>query len=657
MLNSSKFIKISAVLVLLATVASSEVLDTVNRQPVPEWQWNVNNNGELKITLPGNNYTLATKMSYPNMTVGAWNAIPGKKVDVKRDEDETTVDFKCDFYSMHRTIERIDERLVVRDTFQNLTKEDLAIAFDNILTAANASGTDKIWLAGSPTPNSKPCPDSPASNSSIFFAYPKGALGLVVEDDFGKLQAELQKTAQSGIVRNRSFALGPEDNYTFEYSFYPTGKGDYWDFINRVRRCWGVNSKVEGNMIFCNCPHPQWASYLPKEIQNALINYLGAKYVSGTNYFWLGDHDNKHTTPELMDKEYGSIDQQVGRLKAANKKAKAASPNLDVFARIQTLLCGPSQIKGKPIPCEDSIVILEDGKPKGKALKDKDGNEIGYDFRHYPTLDNSFYKYLTELVNKAMDAGIKVIYFDTFTYAIWSYYARWTYDRWDGHTVDINQENWTIARKKADLAILTSDAQVALHELITSRGGTMIFNGTPITRKQISLLATSQSFTEAMAPALAQGQHVGTPLNLGYTPGYGYRKDAWKTPKDYYENVMDNLNYGCLTYIYWLVSKLPDAPTIYQRMFPLTVKNIYAGCVEGEERIVTNRSGRYSFGDASEPKIYVYDKEGVESTPTAEQAKCERVNGKVIVTLTLPEGGAAVLEKQSAVADCLKNEL
>ena len=87
------------------------------------------------------------------------------------------------------------------------------------------------------------------------------------------------------------------------------------------------------------------------------------------------------------------------------------------------------------------------------------------------------------------------------------------------------------------------------------------------------------------------------------------------------------------------------------------MKNIYAGCVEGEERIVTNRSGRYSFGDAAEPRIYVYSKEGVESAPSAEQAKCERVNGKIIVTLKLPEGGAAVLERRNGLSDCLINEI
>ena len=72
---------------------------------------------------------------------------------------------------------------------------------------------------------------------------------------------------------------------------------------------------------------------------------------------------------------------------------------------------------------------------------------------------------------------------------------------------------------------------------------------------------------------------------------------------------------------------------------------------------MTRRSGKYSFGNATEPEIYIYNKEGVESAATAEYAKCESIDGKVVITLTLPEGFSAVLEKQTSVNDCLASEL
>ena len=657
------FLKITGAIAVLSAIsafaAPKEPLDTVNRQPVPKWSWNVKNNGELTITLPGNSYALRTRISYPHMPKEGWYLIPGNAVKVTKDGAKTVVDFKCKYYTLHRTIHAAGHKLVVRDTYKNITSGDLAIAFDNILTPARIPKKDNVRIAGCYRPGSAPVPDSPAQNSSILFENPNGTLAMVLEDDFYRLQAALKKSTGRGAVQNRSFALPPNDSYTFEFSFYPIGNGDYWDFINQLRRDWKLNTKIDGNLIFCTCPHPQVASYTPEILQNAVVKYLGGKYIGGTNNTWYGQ-PSFWITPGSRNfmKDYVSRDHQLKKLLNASKKVRKWSPDLSVVARIQTVFGAPPQGLKDPVPYADSVIIEANGKPKQRISRSRDKKPVGFINLHYPMVGNSYYKLLVDLVNKAMDSGIKTIYFDTFCYSFWSLYGRWTYDRWDNRTVDIDQKTWTIAKKKADLAVLSSDAAVELNKLITKRGGKMFFNGTPTTRKQMSILPTSYSFAESSYNQLPITQHASHPVNLGYYPGYQTRKNAWKTPKDMYENAMDNLEYGCLTYVYWLTSKLPTAPTIYARMFPITIKNIYAGCVEGEERIVTKRSGKYSFGTNTEPEIYIYNKEGVESSPTADQVKFETVDGKVIVHLTLPEGFAAVLEKQTEnVRDALANEL
>ena len=659
MFKSWKFAGAAVILSAVSAIAApQEPLDTVNRQPVPRWSWQVKNNGELTITLPGNSYALKTRISYPDMPNEAWYLIPGNNVKVSRDGEKAVVDFQCKYYTLHREIQTAGHKLVVKDTYKNITSGDLGIAFDNVLTPAKIPAKDNILIAGCYKPGSAPLPDSPAQNSTIFFEHPDSALAMVLEDDFYRLQAALKKSAGRGAVQNRSFGLPSNKSYTFEFSFYPIGKGDYWDFINQLRRDWKVNTKISGNLIFCTCPHPQLSSYTPEALKTAVTQYLGGKYIGGTNNSWFGQ-PSFWITPGSRNfmKEYGSREQQLKKLQNAAKKAAAWSPDLSVVARIETVFAGPPQGLTDPVPYADSVIIEADGKPKQRISRSKDKTPVGYVNLHYPMVGNSYYKYLTDLVNMAMDGGIKTIYFDTFCYSFWTPYGRWTYDRWDEHTVDMDLKTWKIARKKADLAVLSSDAAVELNKLIVSRGGKMFFNGTPTTRKQMSILPTSDSFTESSYRQLPITQHVSHPVNLGYYPGYQHRKDAWKTPKDLYENVMDNLEFGCLTYVYWLVSKLPTAPTIYARMFPITIKNIYAGCVEGEERIVTRRSGKYSFGNATEPEIYIYNKEGVESAATAEYAKCESIDGKVVITLTLPEGFSAVLEKQTSVNDCLASEL
>ncbi len=631
---------------LAAAAWAGEPLDTVKRAPVPEYEWSVSGNGELSVTVADNTYTLSSRFSYPGMEADGWLEIPGEKVSVYSEGDKTFVGFDAGCYTLLRVIEAVDHRLTVKDTFTNTAAEDIAVAFDNIVDSAKNTDDDVIWAAGSLQGYS--APETPAQNSTVFFGYPGSACGLVLEDDFYRLQASLLKEENGCIVENRSFGLAAGGSYTFEYSFYPTGKGDYWDFINRVRRDWNVNTKIEGNLIFCTCPHPQLASYMPPELKNALINYLGAKYISATNYSWLGAPSAWEVDGNVSDRE-----EQLARIREAVAHAAEISPELIVMAKIQTVLAAPLQREGEAVPFSDSVVIEADGNPEGKAQKDDAGNIIGYSYMHYPMIGNSYYEYLKQFAKDGLEAGAKAIYFDTFTYAFWTIYGRWTYDRWDGHTIDIDEETWTIAAKKADLAVLVSDAQVELKKFIEERGGVMIFNNSAATRKQMSLLHGTQSFTEATYTQLPLSRHVSHPVNLGYSPGYGYRGEAWKTPEDYFENVMGNLDYGCLTNIYWMVSELPTAPTIYQRMFPLTVKNIYAGCVEGEERIVTNRSGTYSFGNTTPPVIYIYDSNGVESAPVKNQVRIRTVRGVCIVTLNLPEGGAAVLVKQSGLEDAL----
>ena len=637
---------------------NKEPLDTVNRQPVPKWTWNVKNNGELTIVLPGNSYTLKTRISYPNMPKEGWYLIPGNRVKVSDSGDRKIIDFECKYYSLHRMIQSAGHKLVVRDTYKNITSGDLAIAFDNILTPARIPKTDNVRIAGCYSPGSAPLPESPAQNSSILFEYPDGTLAMVLEDDYYRLQAALKKSTGRGAVQNRSFALPANDSYTFEFSFYPIGNGDYWDFINQLRRDWKVNTKIDGNLIFCTCPHPQIASYTPDILKDAVIKYLGGKYIGGTNHAWYGI-PSFWITPGSRNfmKDYGSREQQLKRLLKASEKLAKWSSGLSVVARIQTVFCGPPQGLKDPVPYADSVIIEANGKPKQRISRSKDKTPVGYINLHYPMIGNSYYKHLVDLVNKAMDSGIKTIYFDTFCYSFWSLYGRWTYDRWDNRTVDMDLKTWTIAKKKADLAVLTSDAAVELNKLITSRGGTMFFNGTPATRKQMSILPTSNSFAESSYNQLPITQHVSHPVNLGYYPGYGHRKERWKTPKDMYENVMDNLEYGCLTYVYWLTSRLPTSPTIYARMFPITIKNIYAGCVEGEERIITKRSGKYSFGNATAPRVFIYNQDGKESAPTDEQMKIQNMDGKIIVDLVLPACWSAVLEKQTSVNDSLAGEL
>ena len=203
---------------------------------------------------------------------------------------------------------------------------------------------------------------------------------------------------------------------------------------------------------------------------------------------------------------------------------------------------------------------------------------------------------------------------------------------------------------------MTIEAGRLMLKRIKERGGFMIFNHTAFTRKQCELLPHTMSFVESRGPVLASNRHLSHPTNLGYYPGYKYLEDEWKSPNGMFLNAMENLDWGCLTYVYWPQSPLQEKNFV-RHFFPITVRNIYAGCVEGEEKIITNRSGFYTFHDAMRPKVLIYDANGVERTPKPEEAVCSMKNGLAIVELHLPTGGAAVLFRGEGIEKALEDEL
>jgi len=104
--------------------------------------------------------------------------------------------------------------LDVRETYTNASGEDQAIAFDQIIRSEFPLEPQQILCAGvfkSPAENS---PVSPQSNSTLFFAHPTASLGVVLEDDFYRLQTSLKRDESCGIVENRSFGLAPGQSHT-----------------------------------------------------------------------------------------------------------------------------------------------------------------------------------------------------------------------------------------------------------------------------------------------------------------------------------------------------------------------------------------------------------------------------------------------------------
>jgi hypothetical protein len=623
--------------------------------------------GGFVIQNGGKTYAVESRFSYPMMRNESWNALVatnGKlnggewKWSARPKKNGFEIEATGKAYRLQRQVSVNRRCVVISDKFTNISNGDIAVAFDNKVSSLPAPRA--IHVAGVYKKSYFPySPLAPSANPTIFFEDETSGLGLVALDDVYRLQFSLKKNGQSGWFENRSFGLPPGDSYTFQWALYPTQSGDYWDFINTVRRDHVPPTRIEGGAAFLpvNAPmlwsREQMAQWLRD--RSAKIVILDGQYNGAP---WLGGFAQYIAKmPVAYDEK-----QHLADLKKARVILREIDPTIKCLATFETALT-PDQPAGESTPrFADSVIIGEKGEPQGYQFpkESKERREFiqtqGHSFIYYPTPQNSYYKMMRATIEKALDeTDCDGIYFDVFVYTAPDF--RWTYDRWDNRTVEMNLENYTIARKKADVEILSSDARASIVKMVLDRkkGNVVIANVMPVTAKIRALPIFH--FAESLMDYDYMLSHFSTPIMLGWSPGYspgakelgkpGTWWQEWKSDADFFADIKDKLQHGNLTYTHWAPlgpyrSNL-TRPTILEKMFPITVTKIGVGLVAGKERIITLHSGKYSWNDKAHARAYFYDSAGKEITGKIIR---HETNSHVTFEVEVPPGGAVVLEKQ-----------
>jgi len=85
-----------------------------------------------------------------------------------------------------------------------------------------------------------------------------------------------------------------------------------------------------------------------------------------------------------------------------------------------------------------------------------------------------------------------------------------------------------------------------------------------------------------------------------------------RSERDAYQQMLAALNYGCVYHWYNDVTVIPTHHHLTRYMFPITPIELHEGYLLGEERIVTNRSGLFGWGDDSAHEVHVFNADGIE---------------------------------------------
>lgn len=562
-------------------------------------------------------FYIDTFLSYPNggknmlSTAGApilKKKEPEWKPQVKIDGDTITVTAQGKYYSLVRKLICKENVVHVRDTIKSLSNDILGIIYNNYLVTGTIPKAIYKHGALEPITPWKGNHDYPATNSTMFVQLAQGGLGLFVEDNIFKLQCEYSVKGNLLNYTTEHLGFAPHSEYTLEWNLYPLQEGDYFDFINQVRDYLGVNNHTIPGAI-------SW----PINIKD---NAVKKQYMANLGFkipaiYWF-DYDS-------FDPQDATTEQRLAPCFREYQKHKAFDPAMKPVFMWQNnyTRCNYKDMKEPFFP--DSCVIEPDGTRAIKSLGWRSGQN-GYFTERYFHVDNTYYKYAMEVLPKMLEKDITGIYFDTPNH-IQKAYSRFTYDRWDNHTVDIDPVKYTVTRKYADLCLISGPARINIAKLITASGKYMYYNNPPLLKEMMKVPncvymiegdTVLQLGTLHLTVPLAFGEH--SEYNSPYKPLYGRRK-TWLGAEDFMDDICWKIRNGVLYNAYRppfgqkgekVSSAVLDHEYPLAYMYPITVTDIHAGWIRGKERIITIDSGTFGWKNTEKTNIELrlFDKTG-----------------------------------------------
>ncbi len=450
-------------------------------------------------------------------------------------------------------------------------------------------------------------------NPTVFSPTANGGIGLVAEDDVLRQQlfVDRSKTDDTIGLRTDMLCLAPGDRATLVWSIYPTAEGSYWDFINTVRRDWGVNHTVPGSYIW----------FAPDGILETpladLRDKLERRRVAVAS-MWGGWVDpNRPERPPIIGFGSGvmsdTFSEYRARVRAAVAKLKAARPAIKVLAYFDAQRDSSSDAAGR---YADSLLRRAGGEAERTEWHGKFSPTWGM----VPTTDNSFGHAMRDAASAMRQLGADGFYWDEMDGIDYSA-PRFTTAHWDRRSCLLD-DTGQVSAPIGLVNLLSDDAKLGY-----AGEGFVLGNMPPTTRR----------FQERSDLRMVEAQHNdtwGSFVHLTTPLGYLGTHGDWpaKTRK---------IEEGVLP----VDARLDDGQDLDARLFPFTPEYLQAGTLRGRERIITVYSGTHGWmagGRSSSVRTFRYDTFGREHEAAWH---VKRRGDGVFIRVRLAPGEIAVIER------------
>ena len=530
----------------------------------------------------------------------------------------TRVEAVTDAYALDRRIESRPTHVHITDTIVNNGTNDVGIKIHHELGATDFSSTERrvAGWTGDGRKEEMACP-------SVFAGRPGWGVALVPVDDLFVIQCVVYADHEKLGLATEQFALPPGGSYTFEWRIYTNPSGDYFDFVNAFRHDEKRIGTVDGGLgMFTRGPFDRRQIPSPEYIELRNVKYGAIHCLSGA----ADDPLVSIEGIEFMDfpREMELLKQQVGEI-------KRLYPDFKVMFHVAHSLYATDQ----PDRFPDAKVIQADGThtvwaDDGRYIK-PERQEAGWRWWiYYPVPGNSFHEAMMRSIDVMMDEiGCDGAFMDGF---FWGYRGRWSYDRWDGLSADLDPVTHTIRRKKASVLYLSQPSMIEFARRIRDKGGVVVANNAVITRS----IADERYLIHDKEVSSGPFLHLAPVATALSDPS------RIKTEQDIYLDALDKLRWGML-YFYYEEGEV-TYPSLPAQMFPMTFDEIRGGTVRGPDRIVTLHPGVYGWpGDQRLHHVFRYDERGglaphafittVDSAGARTELQLEQNESAVIVPL------------------------
>ncbi len=532
------------------------------------------------------------------LSEGEWEQMEMNKISLTAQSAEFTV---------KRTVEVLDDHLIVSDELTNTSEGDVPVMLRHEL----ALGVEPVttYIAGRQIKAPRFYTAEGEAPTSLA-VYSREAIGLVMEDDHMRAQGQNYVSDGKIGVENNHLVLAKGKSVTTRFSVYPVERPDPFLFINRIRQAWGVNFTIEGPWVLISLNRPPANSMSDEEFAQAIRN-KGARYISlpfpqrsGIAVHGTGMYEVSHTAHrEFVD------------------RLKKIVPKCTILSYLHTFISNG----------ENDQEEFTDAR-----LLRPDGTQADYRNGQYPIFlplpDSPFAREQEGLIDLRFEQlGVDGIYWDEVEYSA----LKWDYSpaHWDGVSGLIDTRTHKLTRKISNVMLATQAWRIATAKALLERGP-LVGNGSPQTAGMTQVHFPRFAETGSISN-LTKGQ-LYSPISLG-------DHLTERTVQDCYRNMLKALDYGSV--YYWYTQVYPTEPTLTSWMFPVTPVALGEGFIIGEERILTNRSGYFGWGDKSTFEAVVFNEKGQRTDAITIPLVVQ--NGKNLAEVRIPGGYSVALIRKA----------